>query len=593
MGVVLNKHRDKDKTDKTTAAHAEVEAGKRKRRPPSWMSATEWMDEEGHDEAPTSDPNLCRRRAAPLATIAAAMDDGRSKPVAAAPPVCICVYGIVPPAVSSERERAMQERLHASRRPSLSGNSMPPPLHVSSERSPRLPGQGSRSPRDRSAGGPSPRLRPKQDGFAVYFGDLPSPRIIEVIKAKEVLLPGWRTTAKPPRPAAGLAGGGGPVSGAAAESSGEEEGEATSDEAFERRHTRTLERAILAARTVARDMAMKERERKQAAAHAPASEEVPGGKGAPEDEDWKFRPSELAALCAAASMNWSGDGEAQAVGSSSAGFFGMGGANRGADNEKKAGEANKKGEAAPGGGGGAGSAGAAAARGEGVDDGASEDGGMGRGYESEEEEAAGEAPLVCPPEADALIDSIRTPAQSGMGEPGASNGNVPMEVDASPMRSPMGESSGREGSSPIDEIEGEVDEMEGEIEGESSDEAGGEGHEVYAGGRGGYAPGGGRGSPSVGATGGRESGESGDESSAYEGVEMESGEGSGEEEGEEEEEEEEGAEEGEGEGAEEEGMEEGEDAGEGEDEGEEDGPGGRNGGWHGSEQDELSASGDE
>ena len=55
-----------------------------------------------------------------------------------------------------------------------------------------------------------------------------------------------------------------------------------------------------------------------------------------EEEEWRFRPSELAALCAAASMSFSAEGSEIADGeASTAGFFGMGGANRGADNEKK------------------------------------------------------------------------------------------------------------------------------------------------------------------------------------------------------------------------------------------------------------------
>jgi len=573
MGVVLNKHRDKEKGDKTpAAAEPEPEVGKRKRRPPSWLSATEWVDDDAAEDGVQPEFNTCRRRAAPLVTVAAAIDECRSRVLSAVPPVCICVYGIVPPAVCSERERAMQERAHATRRTSPAGNSMPPPLHVPSERSPRLTGQGSRSPRDRvgSAGGPSPRIRPKQDGFAVYFGDLPSPRIIEVIKAKEVLLPGWRTTAAPPRPAAGLAGGGGPVPRAAPgeESSSEDDEEATTDEAFERRHTRTLERAILAARKVARDMALKDRERKQAAAHTPAADEGPGGKLPADDEDWKFRPSELAALCAAASMNWTGDGDAQVAGSSSAGFFGLGGANRGADNEKKAagGDANNNGEAAS-----AGEAGSEGAeRGEGGEDGASDDGGegTGTGYEDSEEEQVADGcdgPFAPPPEADALIESILSPRDEaggfGLCEPGAANGVMPdamaIDGDTSPLLSPLDadDGSGRGGSSSIDEIEGEMDEIEGEM-----DEIEGEIDEMFTDG--------GRASPALlpppmivsGRAG--ESGGSIESSSAYGGVEMESGEGTGEESGEE----------------------------------EEDGPGDREGGredWRDLEQDEHSGSGDE
>ena len=34
------------------------------------------------------------------------------------------------------------------------------------------------------------------DAFQVYFGDLPSPRMIEVVKAKEVQLPSWRALPK-------------------------------------------------------------------------------------------------------------------------------------------------------------------------------------------------------------------------------------------------------------------------------------------------------------------------------------------------------------------------------------------------------------
>lgn len=122
-------------------------------------------------------------------------------------------------------------------------------------------------------------------------------------------------------------------------SSEEGEEDAVADAVYDQRHGRTLERAIAAARAVARAMLLKERQKQQQHGHHS------GGNGIGEPllkpmtalDEWKFRPSELAALCAARKMTEEEIARELAVGSAEApakrnrevGFFGRGGGNRG------------------------------------------------------------------------------------------------------------------------------------------------------------------------------------------------------------------------------------------------------------------------
>ena len=90
------------------------------------------------------------------------------------------------------------------------------------------------------------------------MGDLPSPRMIEVVRPKELVVPQWRVI-----PSASNAGAADRL--ADGEDEGDEDEEDDfADEMFERRHMRTLERAITAARAVARELAAQERQKQQA-----------------------------------------------------------------------------------------------------------------------------------------------------------------------------------------------------------------------------------------------------------------------------------------------------------------------------------------
>ena len=262
----------------------------------------------------------------------------------------------------------------------------PPPLTAanSTEKSPRHREGGTprdRGSQDKARSEERERRREREradrmgettvgaDAFEISFGDLPSPRVIEVIRAKEIVLPSWRLVATdllPPsfnRPKTKNGAKGktnGKVehppaqNGDCDDDSGEEDD--GDDETFERRHVRTLERAIAAARTVAREMALKARQKQQE--QQPAGKPSDGRAGKPSDgkagkpsdgplspnggnkpmtdeEEWRFRPSELAALFAAQRLSG-----AELLGlnggssSGSAGFFGRGGANRNRDRDR-------------------------------------------------------------------------------------------------------------------------------------------------------------------------------------------------------------------------------------------------------------------
>ena len=130
------------------------------------------------------------------------------------------------------------------------------------------------------------RERQEDGAFQVYFGDLPSPRMIEVVKPKEVQLPSWRVTTAMADARRGAAGD--------SDSSDED----TNDAVFQRRHNCALERAVAAAKVWAAEMARKER---SSHGHHGSKPDGEGGAG----EQWRHRPSELAALCYAATRQFS------------------------------------------------------------------------------------------------------------------------------------------------------------------------------------------------------------------------------------------------------------------------------------------------
>ena len=377
---------------------------KRKRRPPGWLAEHEQQGDdegmegleeaEGGGGAPPSSAGSASSRASAMskkrqiasvvASIAhnqgAISDDpatfatnGGSGPVA----LCaVAVIGVLPPPAARSR---------GAMAPPLGG----PATAAVTERSPRRQhssdgpqsGEKEKGSRERSGGGGE--RRPQKDARetskdavsddAFSFGDLPSPRIIEVVRPKEIHLPKWRLIAPghlpPPLRAEWKVEGGSGRRRAAAQgrgnstrlgeggsssssssskpdgggaAAGEGDGDdGSSDEVYERRHGRTLERAIAAARSVARMLAQKERQKQQQASssdskagngHKPAAD----ARRAPltEEEEWRFRPSELAALCAAQRMSLDGDGSEADLAAldsagSTAGFFGRMGGNRG------------------------------------------------------------------------------------------------------------------------------------------------------------------------------------------------------------------------------------------------------------------------
>ena len=366
-------------------------SNKRKRRTPGWLEGHERDDDgEGEEEeadgyakgsanrsggeAPASSSFHGRRAqrrvvSSVAATVVAAggsqllQDAARGAHLA---PCAVAVLGVLPPPMSPQRHPRSA--------------SMPPPL-VDGERSRDRLAEGGRSARDsqerprdrthtshRSHSGDKDAL--SADAFEISFGGLPSPRIIQVVRPKEIHLPQWRVLPAasipvPLRdgapPAAESSGrgkrGGGDKHSRPKHSTGKDADakdlEGSADAVYERRHARTLERAITAARSVAAMLAQKERQKqhangtasshdKSAAAADKSGGGEPPGKMTEEEKarfEERFRPSELAALCAAQRMHLDdaangGGGADDANGalgaaSASAGFFGRMGGNRG------------------------------------------------------------------------------------------------------------------------------------------------------------------------------------------------------------------------------------------------------------------------
>ena len=275
---------------------AEPSDGKRKRRPPGWLDGHTQEGDNGNSDEEGEQGGAAAAAAAATTTVLLTprpaqliADSKRSK---------------LPPAVNVVHATMMDSR-HASAAADGGGGGSGGAqytvtiLGIASQSvnearykaEPTTPNPSSteRSPRMR-ASEPSAwrkeRDRQEDDTFQVYFGDLPSPRVIEVVKPKEVQLPSWRViaTAETRRAAAGDSG-----------SSDED----TNDAVFQCRHNRALERAVAAARVWASEMVRKERS--SHGHHGSCKPDGEGGAG----EEWRHRPSELAALCYAATRQFS------------------------------------------------------------------------------------------------------------------------------------------------------------------------------------------------------------------------------------------------------------------------------------------------
>jgi hypothetical protein len=420
-------------TAAAAGSSADASALKRKRRPPGWLAGHENGDEGGGDDE-AADASAAASGASPTTPFAAGGGGGgghdRPRPPKKRPiisvyatlinaqrdapppahlvvtPCAVAVLGVLPPPSSRSR------------------GPMPPPLAASassgshlSERSPG--GRHNKDSGDKGHGSADARSLEKrrlhkessresskeavgEDAFQI---ELASPRIIEVVRAKEIHLPQWRVLpphlipeplgeAWAPRHRATLKEGrtgkapgrsgstssigsaGGDAGGAAASSGSgthaaaaaaaalagdagdadEDEEDGIDDDVYERRHARTLERAIAAARSVALALFQKERQ-KQQSHHSSGGADGKAGEGAPvrtmtEEDEWRFRPSELAALCAAQRMGLDGDAPAAdgdaggGAGGAAAGFFGrMGGNSGGRDKKDEDAEGDAKGAA--------------------------------------------------------------------------------------------------------------------------------------------------------------------------------------------------------------------------------------------------------
>eukprot|EP00966_Prymnesium_polylepis_P228954 5298162-Prymnesium_polylepis.1 len=189
---------------------------------------------------------------------------------------------------------------------------MPPPVSASASGG-SASGTHERSPKRAGLAGPPKKQGAAEDAFQVYFGDLPSPRMIEVVRPKELEVPKWRVVPEC-EAASGKSSGGGkggngkkpvPTNGdkahadkshsAAAGSAGlngadggdESElsdADDTSDATFELRHNRTLDQAIHAARAVARKLvAQKQRQQQQGQQQG---QQADGAGGLAEGEEW-------------------------------------------------------------------------------------------------------------------------------------------------------------------------------------------------------------------------------------------------------------------------------------------------------------------
>jgi len=371
----------------------DAHTNKRKRRMPGWLAEHEQgedADDDGDGDAgaaagatppatPTSagekrrngvsDGAMKRRPILSVTASICAKDEPPPPPFVHVVPCAVTVIGVLPPPQARSRPPAM-----------------PPPLAPKDSAGSHTEG---RSPKNRTLTSGEQRERERKlareasrDGKeavgedAFSFGDLPSPRIIEVVRAKEIHLPQWRLLPADKLPAAlkpdwvpprgtksarggGRGGGGGgnqsssskaarsaggavisvghggAANGVAYENGEGDEDEGNADEVYERRHARTLECAIAAARQVAQELFQKERQKReqqqQANGDGKSGEGSHGHRVMTEEEEWRFRPSELAALCAAQRMGASAAAaaaaEAAAAGGN-AGFFGRMGGNR-------------------------------------------------------------------------------------------------------------------------------------------------------------------------------------------------------------------------------------------------------------------------
>ena len=277
---------------------AEPNDGKRKRRPPGWLDGHTQEGDNGNSDEGGEEGAAAAAAAAAAALLAprptqliadskrskrspavnivhATMVDSRHASAASGgasggAQYVVTILGIASQSVNEARYKA-ERSLHEPTTPNSS----------SAERSPRMRASEPSAWRKE-------RERQEDDTFQVYFGDLPSPRMIEVVKPKEVQLPSWRviTTADARHAAAGDS-----------DSSDED----TNDAFFQHRHNRALERAVAAAKVWAAEMARKER-----SSHGPHGSCKPDGEGGA-SEEWRHRPSELAALCYAATRQFSGD----------------------------------------------------------------------------------------------------------------------------------------------------------------------------------------------------------------------------------------------------------------------------------------------
>ena len=237
-----------------TVLSAELSNGKRKRRAPGWLEGNAQSDTDQSDQvseagsvtpaAPLLSPRPSQlildrkrgKRSPAVNVVHATMVDSRHASPAAgvrsggagAQQYAVTILGITSQPVNELRQKA--ER------------SPPTPNPTSAERSPRM--RASDPKRSNSFS--------EEDAFEVDFGALASPRIVELAKPKEVLLPSWRIVkaSSSRRRAAAHAG----------DSSDED----TSDAVYLDRHTRCLAAAVAeaAAREAAFEAAQASRARR-------------------------------------------------------------------------------------------------------------------------------------------------------------------------------------------------------------------------------------------------------------------------------------------------------------------------------------------
>jgi len=226
-----------------TVLSAELSNGKRKRRAPGWLdghaqSDTDQSDQVSEAGSVTAAANMLSphpsqlilegkrgKRSPAVNVVHATMVDSRhASPVAGvrsggpgAQQYAVTILGITSQSVNELRHKA-------ERSPTT-------PNPTSAERSPRM--RASEPKRSNSFS--------EDDAFQVDFGALAPPRMIELVKPKEVLLPSWRVVKA-----------GGSRRRAAADA-GDSSDEDTSDAVFLDRHNRCLAAAV--AEAAAKDAA--------------------------------------------------------------------------------------------------------------------------------------------------------------------------------------------------------------------------------------------------------------------------------------------------------------------------------------------------